>query len=110
MKISKKMKSKMPKKMVVEAMKYWQKQLISESMPDDENAEVSEVDNDVTAGADEPNTVGAFIKLLQRRCKMDDVILPLDGKHQEMMLIDLYSKRGRAVLEFVPVKKSGIAD
>lgn len=35
MKISKKMKSKMPKKMVVEAMKYWQKQLISESTADD---------------------------------------------------------------------------
>lgn len=99
---------KMPKKMVMEAMKYWQKQLISESTEDEEAAkpsEVKEADNDIATGADEPNTVGALIKLLQRRCKMDDVILPVDGKHQEMMLIDLYSKRGRAVLEFVNTKR-----
>jgi len=96
---------KMPKKMVMEAMKYWQKQLLSESAEDVPAQDFNDADNDIATGADEPNTVGAFIKLLQRRCKMDDVILPLDSRHQEMMLIDLYSKRGRAVLEFVNTKR-----
>lgn len=57
---------------------------------------------------DEPNTVGALIKLLQRRCNMDDVIVPRNMSKQEMMLIDVYSKRGRAVLDFVNVKKPGL--
>lgn len=96
---------KMPKKMVMEAMKYWQKQLLLESAEDMPTQDFNDADNDIATGADEPNTVGAFIKLLQRRCKMDDVILPLDSRHQEMMLIDLYSKRGKAVLEFVNTKR-----
>ena len=49
------------------------------------------------------NTVGAFIDLLRRRCKMEDVLLPrLNPDKKEMIVFDLYSKAGRAVIDFVP--------
>ena len=49
------------------------------------------------------NTVGAFIDLLRRRCKMEDVLLPrLNQDKKEMIVFGLYSKAGRAVIDFVP--------
>lgn len=88
------------KKMVFEAIKYWQKQLLAESTEPEEQALEEHADVE-EALDDKPNTVGALIKLLQRRCKMDDVICPRNEQRKEMMLIDVYSQRGRAVLDFV---------
>ena len=47
------------------------------------------------------NTVGAFIDQLKHRCKMTDVLLPrLTPGKKEMMVFDIYSKSGRAVIDF----------
>lgn len=98
---------KMPKKMVIEAMKHWQKQLMTESKKDTEakrkpkdtpEKKRSAVTESTTAV---PNTVGAFIELLKRRCNMDDIIVPRGTDKQPMMLIDVYSAHGEAVLDFV---------
>ena len=49
------------------------------------------------------NTVGAFIDVLRRKCSMDDVLLPrLNPEKKEMIVFDIYSKMGRAVIDFVP--------
>lgn len=48
------------------------------------------------------NTVGAFIDVLRRKCKMEDVLLPrLNPTKKEMIVFDVYSKSGRAVIDFV---------
>lgn len=47
------------------------------------------------------NTVGAFIDVLRRKCKMEDVLLPrLNPEKKELLVFDVYSKAGRAVIDF----------
>ena len=48
------------------------------------------------------NTVGAFIDVLRRKCKMEDVLLPrLNPERKELFVFDVYSKAGRAIIDFV---------
>lgn len=75
----------------------------------DDSFEDDELKKDKDSGYS-ANTVGAFIDVLKRKCKMTDILLPrltaikketiYPGK-REMMAFDIYSKSGRAVIDFV---------
>lgn len=68
-------------------------------LPPDDLAEEEKVNEAQYAD----NTVGAFIDVLRRKCSMDDVLLPrLNPEKKEMIVFDIYSKMGRAVIDFVP--------
>lgn len=70
-----------------------------ECLPPDDLAEEEKVNEAQYAD----NTVGAFIDVLRRTCSMDDVLLPrLNPEKKEMIVFDIYSKMGRAVIDFVP--------
>ena len=81
-----------------------EKQNEDEVMEEDEWLSADDLAEDEIAEAQyADNTVGAFIDLLRRRCKMEDVLLPrLNPDKKEMIVFDLYSKAGRAVIDFVP--------
>ena len=71
-----------------------------ECLPPDDLAEEEEKVNEARYA---DNTVGAFIDVLRRKCSMDDVLLPrLNPEKKEMIVFDIYSKMGRAVIDFVP--------
>ena len=81
-----------------------EKQNEDEVMEEDEWLSADDLaEDEVTEAQYADNTVGAFIDLLRRRCKMEDVLLPrLNPDKKEMMVFGLYSKAGRAVIDFVP--------
>lgn len=61
------------------------------------------VEDEVVEAQYAENTVGAFIDLLRRKCKMEDILMPrLNPNKKEMIVFDVYSKAGRAVIDFVP--------
>ena len=81
-----------------------EKSIEDEVMEEDEWLSADDLAEDEIAEAQyADNTVGAFIDLLRRRCKMEDVLLPrLNPDKKEMIVFALYSKAGRAVIDFVP--------
>lgn len=68
-----------------------------------ESDALEEMDISTPIGGYEPNTVGALIAVLKRTCKMTDIILPrANPEKKEMMVFDIYSSNGRAVIDLVP--------
>ena len=68
-----------------------------------ETENVDEMDVSTPISGYEPNTVGALIAVLKRTCKMTDLILPrANPEKKEMMVFDIYSSNGRAVIDLVP--------
>ena len=96
------------KKVVINGKTYTQQEIddLTEKFMMDEDEWLSADDLAEDEGVEAQyaaNTVGAFIDLLRRKCKMEDVLLPrLNPEKKEMIVFDVYSKAGRAIIDFVP--------
>lgn len=64
--------------------------------------EIHETDISTPISGYPANTVGALIAVLKRSCNMTDLLLPrINPGKKELMVFDIYSSNGRAVIDLV---------